>query len=470
MRSPHRARPGKATAAGVACLLIAVSLTALAGGASAATSATKYFGVFREASPTAIASAETAQNGVKPASVMWFDSWATGNAFPVSEAKALWSQGVVPHYTWEPWDAALGVSDSGQIHLQDIINGRWDTYIKARGAEFAAVGSPIMVRWGHEFNGNWYPWGIANNNSDPSLYVQAYRRVHDLVKAAGATNVQWIWSFNNGSSPDAGYNDPAASYPGDAYVDWVGIDGYNWGYGPSWDTTGNHWVSFTSAFDSSYAKARSIAPKRPVTVAEYASSEDGGDKAQWINDMNTALKSGRYPDLKMLVYFDQDKEEKWSATSSAAVLTAFTSWLKSSYMNGTGTELAQVAGQYAGTTPTVTPTTTPTVTPTTTPTERACTATYTVTDQWGDGFQGKVSVRNTGTTALSGWRIQWTLPPGQTISQVWNGDLTQSGQSVTVTNLSWNAALAPGAGTDVGLLGASTGSSVTTPTVTCTAS
>ena len=52
---------------------------------------------------------------------------------------------------------------------------------------------------GHEFNGNWYPWGIVNNNSNPALYVAAYRRVHDLVVAAGATNVQWSWSFNNGA-------------------------------------------------------------------------------------------------------------------------------------------------------------------------------------------------------------------------------------------------------------------------------
>jgi beta-mannanase len=477
MRSRHIARLGKAVGAVTTSLLLGAALTLPASGASAATSTTRYFGVFREASPTAIASAATSQNGVKPASVMWFDNWADGKAFPVSEAKSLWSQGIMPHYTWEPWNTSLGVSDSAQIHLKDIINGTWDSYIKARGSEFAAVKSPIMVRWAHEFNGNWYPWGIANNNSDPSLYVKAYRHVHDLVTAAGATNVQWIWSFNNGSSPDAAYNDPAASYPGDAYVDWVGIDGYNWGFGPSWDTTGDHWVSFTGAFDTSYAKARSIAPKRPVTVAEYASSEDGGNKTQWINDMNAVLQSGRYPDLKMLVYFDQDKEEKWSAASSTGSLNAFVSWLKSSYMNGTGTELAKVAGQYAGTTPTPTPTpTTPTTTPTTSPTTptgptsgSSCTASFTVTSQWGSDFQAQVSVRNSGTTALSGWRLTWTLPSGQSVSQLWNGTLTKSGSSVTVTNLAWNGALAPGSGVEVGLLGSSTGSPIAIPSVTCTA-
>lgn len=318
------------------------------GPALAADSSTKYLGIFREATPTAIASGTVSRYGVAPASVMWFDSWGTGKAFNVAEAKALWGQGIMTHFTWEPWNTNLGVNDANQIHLKDIIGGKWDSYIKARGAEFAAVGAPIMVRWGHEFNGNWYPWGIANNSNDPSQYVTAYKRVHDLVVAAGATNVQWIWSFNNGSTPDSSFNDPSRSYPGDSYVDWIGIDGYNWGQGPSWDPSGNHWTSFTSMFANSYAKARTIAPKRPIMVAETACSEDGGNKAQWISDMSTALKSGGYPDLKMVVYFDQNKEELWSGESSATALTAFRSWLKQPYLNGKGTDLAKVAPQYKG--------------------------------------------------------------------------------------------------------------------------
>ena len=325
----------------------AVSVSAL-GSAWAADSSTKYLGIFREATPTTIASGTVSRYGVTPASVMWFDAWATGNAFNVTEAKALWKQGIMTHFTWEPWNTNLGVNDANQIHLKDIIGGKWDSYIKSRGAEFATVGAPIMIRWGHEFNGNWYPWGLANNSSDPSQYVTAYKRVHDLVVAAGATNVQWVWCFNNGSTPDSSFNDPSRSYPGDAYVDWIGIDGYNWGRGPSWDTAGDHWTSFTSMFASAYAKARTIAPKRPIMVAETGSSEDGGNKAQWINDMSTVLKSGGYPDLKMVVYFDQNKEELWSGNSSATALTAFTSWLKQPYMSGKGTDLAKIAPQYKG--------------------------------------------------------------------------------------------------------------------------
>ena len=335
------------TLLGGATAAVALALSDAGAAGAQAPSRTRYLGAFRDGDPATVAADVRSLYGVTPASVMWFDSWASGSAFPVREARALWRRGIMPHYTWEPWNTALGPNDPGQIHLQDILDGTWDGYIEARAEEFAAVRLPIFVRWGHEFNGNWYPWGIANNNADPSLYVRAYRHVHDLAVAAGARNVQWVWAFNNGSSPDEGYNDPAGAYPGDEYVDWVGVDGYNWGFGPSWDPAGDHWAGFDATFSAAYAKARAVAPHRPVMLGEFASSEDGGDKAQWLADMDATLRSGAYPDLKLLTYFDVLKEEAWSPHSSPAALAAFTDWVQRRYMNGRGRDLARVARDYA---------------------------------------------------------------------------------------------------------------------------
>ncbi|WP_082772004.1 glycoside hydrolase family 26 protein [Actinoplanes sp. TFC3] len=328
-----------------AAVTAALSGTAQAASAAQARTPTRYLGVFREGDPTRIAADVGSAYGVVPASVMWFDSWASGRPFPVAEARKLWQCGIMPHYTWEPWNPALDVADPAQIHLADILNHSWDGYIVARAREFAAVRQPILVRWGHEFNGNWYPWGIANNNADPSLYVRAYRHVHDLATAAGARNVQWVWACNNGSAPDEPFNDPAAAYPGDRYVDWVGIDGYNWGFGPSWDPTGDHWASFDATFATAYAKARAVAPHRPVMLGEFASSEDGGDKAQWLRDMDATLSSGAYPNLKLLTCFDLSKEEAWSPQSSPAALAAFTAWVHRGYLNGRGHDLARIAAR-----------------------------------------------------------------------------------------------------------------------------
>lgn len=117
--------------------------------------------------------------------------------------------------------------------------------------------------------------------------------------------------------------------------------------------------------------------------------------------------------------------------------------------------------------PATTPPATPPATTTPPPSGAACTASYAVTNQWSGGFQAEVTVRNSGTAALSNWRVTWTLPSGQTIGQLWNGVLTTSGGAVTVTNTAWNGALAPAASTTFGLIGGSSGQP-TAPAVTCT--
>ncbi len=102
----------------------------------------------------------------------------------------------------------------------------------------------------------------------------------------------------------------------------------------------------------------------------------------------------------------------------------------------------------SGGTPTPTPTTTPTPTPTPTqtpPSGTACTVHYAITNQWPGGFGASLTITNTGATAINGWRLQFSFPNGQTITQLWNGSYTQSGSTVTITNLSYNASIAPGA-------------------------
>jgi cellulase/cellobiase CelA1 len=87
---------------------------------------------------------------------------------------------------------------------------------------------------------------------------------------------------------------------------------------------------------------------------------------------------------------------------------------------------------------------TPTATPTTS-TGSSCSVHYAITNQWQGGFGATITITNTGTTAINGWSLQFSFANGQTISQLWNGSYTQSGSAVTITNLSYNGALAPGA-------------------------
>lgn len=98
----------------------------------------------------------------------------------------------------------------------------------------------------------------------------------------------------------------------------------------------------------------------------------------------------------------------------------------------------------------------------------ACTAAYTVSDDWGSGFNASVTVKNSGTVALKSWKVTWTWPGAQKITNIWNASYTQSGATVTAVNAAHNGAVAPGTSTSFGFGGAPGGA--TAPTVTCTAS
>jgi endo-1,4-beta-xylanase len=104
--------------------------------------------------------------------------------------------------------------------------------------------------------------------------------------------------------------------------------------------------------------------------------------------------------------------------------------------------------------------------PSSPPPPGGCTASYTIVNQWVPGFQANVNVTN-GSTARTSWTVTWTFANGQTITQLWNGTVTQSGSSVSVANVSYNGALAPGQMTSFGFLGNWSGTNAVPTNVTC---
>ena len=164
-------------------------------------------------------------------------------------------------------------------------------------------------------NGDWLPWSGAANGRDPAEYVLAWRRVHSIFREEGASNAIWIWSPNSVDAPREAWNGFTRYYPGDAYVDWVGVDGYNWGTTREWSS----WQSFGSIFDPVY---RAFARRKPIMISEVSSAEAGGSKAAWIASAARTLKM-RFPAVRAVVWFNIDKEADWRVDSSASALHAF---------------------------------------------------------------------------------------------------------------------------------------------------
>ncbi len=263
-----------------------------------------WIGLFTENGPLDLTETLSLEQrlGRRFASIMWFTDFS--HPFPLEAAENAWAAGSIPNVTWEPWLW----DDTEKIHLSDINEGTWDSYIAEWGAAAAAFGKTVFVRWGHEFNGDWYPWGIAQNGQDPLNYIKAYRRVHDIVVQEGAKNVVWVWGPNAGTVPAQDWNDPLLAYPGDDYVDWIALDGY--------DFESN--ASFTDIFAKIYSEVIGKFEK-PIYIGEFATGRTGVEKAEWLKEMHTALTS-QFPGIKGLVYFSVLKEREWRLDDSPEAL------------------------------------------------------------------------------------------------------------------------------------------------------
>ena len=236
---------------------------------------------------------------------------------PIAELDAVRTRGAMTLVTWEPW-AWGGGPEQPAYALKRISAGNFDAYLREWGTALASWGHPVMLRFGHEMNGNWYPWAEGINGNEPGDFAAAWRHVHDVVAATGATNISWVWNPNVpywGSTPLDGL------YPGPAYVDAVALDGYNWGTSAAWSS----WVPPSELFGDGLAEMRRLAPGKEVLVAETASAEQGGSKADW----NTALISylAAQADVTAVVWFNFNKETDWRINSSTGSATALRSAL-----------------------------------------------------------------------------------------------------------------------------------------------
>lgn len=253
--------------------------------------------------------------GESPSSVLFYKDFL--QAPPISEMNAARARGAVPLVTWEPWAWGGGL-DQPAYALDRIAAGDFDARIVEWGQALAAWGYPVQLRFAHEMNGNWYPWAEGVNGNGAGDYVQAWRHVHDVMAATGASNVSWVWSPN---VPYWGSTDLAGLFPGAGYVDVVALDGYNWGTSASW----SGWISPQDLFAPGIAELRALAPGLPILIAETASSEAGGSKAAWNTDLVSYLAA--QPDVMGFVWFHMQKEADWRINSSDASAAAFKSAL-----------------------------------------------------------------------------------------------------------------------------------------------
>jgi beta-mannanase len=235
-----------------------------------------------------------------------------GQQPPIADLDSVAARGATSLITWEPWRWGGGVNQLAYTNA-GIAAGDHDAYLRQWGTALASWGKPVMLRYAHEMNGNWYPWADGVNGNPSGSYMAAWRHVHDVLEGQGATNVQWVWSPN---VPYVGSTALSGLYPGPTYVDVVALDGYNWGTAASWSS----WTSPAGLFNKGLAQLRSLAIGKPILIAETGSAEAGGSKASWNTDLVAQLSS--QSDVMGFVWFNHNKETDWRINSSSSSANA----------------------------------------------------------------------------------------------------------------------------------------------------
>jgi mannan endo-1,4-beta-mannosidase len=240
----------------------------------------KFFGVEAQDAPAlAPVNAFAASAGRKPDIIGQYVAW--GTSFDTQAVTAAWSYGAMYYIAWEPYDTTAAA----------IAGGQSDRYITKFADAVRTLNLPVAISYGHEMNGNWYPWGTDQTSA--SSFVAAWRHIHNLFIQAGASNVIWVWNPNIINPVPQVQLEPY--WPGDAYVDWVGITGYFPTSGPE---------TFATLYGPTLTEIRQFTTK-PVIIAE-TSVETGPSDIQALHSLVVGVK--RRPGVLGFIWFDFNKD------------------------------------------------------------------------------------------------------------------------------------------------------------------
>jgi beta-mannanase len=258
--------------------------------------ARKYLGVAMLDVPQNVGhlQAFTAAVGTAPNVITIYESFDDG--FAAAQVRTIYTLGALAIIRWEPTTKRLA----------DIAAGVHDKYILDFAAAVRRLNLPIALTVAHEMNGDWYPWGTKGNT--PADYIGAWRRVHQLFAQMGARNVIWAWTPNAiQAAPQVRL---APYYPGDQYVDWVGIDAY-------YTQTGIR--TFRDLFGPTMTEIRRFT-NRPFIIVETG-AEAGSNRLKSIDDLFTSV--AKDPNVLGFVYFNQRGSKNWVIDNDQAALALY---------------------------------------------------------------------------------------------------------------------------------------------------
>lgn len=236
-----------------------------------------------------------------------FVHWGNENEFPTEIASHAAKNKSTLVIFWEAMDYNQSAPADPRFSYDRILAGDWNTYIDSFAQSVKAYGQTVILVPFEEMNSDWYPWSGNINGNTPAKHIAAYRYLRS--RFTGITNVRFGWTVNNDSVPDTSQNTIANYYPGNDYVDYIGVDGFNFD---------DPWQTYHQIFDT--ALNQLSAYHKPLIIFSMASAQ-GSQKAAWIKDALTEIDRNR--NITGWIWFNENKEKDWTVWSDPQSLSTF---------------------------------------------------------------------------------------------------------------------------------------------------
>lgn len=200
----------------------------------------------------------------------------------------------------------------------EIAKGRVDGYLTQWARGLRDTGKPVFIRFAYEMNMTNMAWNGTDANGGPESFKAAWQHIHQVFEKEGATNVKWVWC-PHADTQSPNYTDLMTYYPGNDYVDWIGLDGYNW------DTrAGMEGDQFDRVFKPAYQQVSGF--NKPMMIAEMGTRSDTSSQDRWLQTAFQKIGND-YPKIHAVVYFDADFSQKgekdWRFTTRAESVQVF---------------------------------------------------------------------------------------------------------------------------------------------------
>ena len=240
--------------------------------------------------------------------VYFSDNWFRNRRFPMTTSRWIRDEGAIPFIRLMLRNDGYPGRDP-EYALWRINAGQFDDDLQRWGQGVARVGSPVIVEWGTEMNGDWFGWNARWNgqNRGAQKFRRAYRHIVEQVErgaGAAASNITWAWHVNADSQPDTPWNQIERYYPGDEWVDWVGLSSYG-ALTPA-DRV-QDWTPFREALDDVVPRLTALAPDKPVFVFEFGMTDGtvDGDAAAFADGALGDLLDGRWPEVRGFSWWNE---------------------------------------------------------------------------------------------------------------------------------------------------------------------